>query len=169
MQGTRNPLQDFGIQKIYVENFKNNTYRAGIEQMFTTAMVRQIEGGRTFKIVNSRDSADAILNGTVNSAEAGITSTTQLSAGTAPGAKVLNVATQFSASVSCSVTLQEPGGKVIFTQSFSGNKNFTGAVWNNNDEGATVPLTNDSEQRIAYEFLSGQMMSSAYQRMIDLF
>lgn len=37
------------------------------------------------------------------------------------------------------------------------------------DAGSTAPLVNDSEQRLAIQFLATQMMASVYQRMIDTF
>ena len=49
-------------------------------------------------------------------------------------------------------------------------KIYTGALRDQpDDSGATVPLINESEQRIAIQFLASQMMASVYQRMIDTF
>ena len=67
-QGARNTLKDLGIQRIYVTNFGNKTYRPGIEQLFTTAMVREIARAGAFSLVNSEKQADAVLSGEVTAA-----------------------------------------------------------------------------------------------------
>lgn len=165
-QGTRNPLKDLGVQKIYVKSFKNESFRPGIEQLFTTAMVREIQKSRAFILVDTERSADAVLTGTVTSADSTISSTKSVPLGT----KSVQVASEYSANVNCSVVLTETGEakNVIFSHSVSGSKVYPGAT-QTGDAGATVPLVNDSEQRIAYQFLATQLMSSVYQRMIDLF
>ncbi len=165
LQGTKNPLQDFGIQRIYVEGFTNRTYRPGIEQMFTTALIREIEKGGTFKLVRSPKEADAIITGVITGADSGAASTTAVNG---ISNTTIQVATEYVASVTCDITLKEQNDKVIFHNGFSGTKNYTGSILTG-DAGATVPLTNDSEQRLAYQFLSTDMMAGAYQRMIDLF
>jgi hypothetical protein len=166
LQGTKNPLHDFGIQTIYVKGFTNITYRPGLEQMFTTAMIREIEKGGTFRLVSNPKDADAILTGVVTSAESSAATTTAL---TIPNSTTtIQVASEYTASISCQITLKERNNKVIFDQSFSGSKNFSGDI-QTGDAGATVPTTNDSQQRVAYQFLSADLIAGAYQRMIDLF
>src|SRR5262245_2403872 len=68
-QGDRNPLQDLGIHKIYVAEFRNTTYRPGIEQFFTNAMVREIAKSKSFALASTKAEADAVLSGVVNAAE----------------------------------------------------------------------------------------------------
>lgn len=82
LQGARNPLKELGIQKIYVEGFRNSTYRPGIEHLFTTAMVREIGRAKAFDLVNSADQADAVLTGVVTAADSAPGSTKQLDVGT---------------------------------------------------------------------------------------
>ncbi|NUM88312.1 MAG: hypothetical protein HUU37_03825 [Bdellovibrionales bacterium] len=164
MQGSKNPLHELGIRRIYVEGFRNLTYRPGIEQMFTTAMVRELEKGRAFRIVGSKSEADAVLRGVVQAADAGVSSTRSVQ----QGAKTLQVASEFSATISCDISLEEQDGRVIFNYVASGSKKYPSAAQTGN-AGATVSLVNDSEQRIAYQFLAGQLMAGAYQRMIDIF
>jgi hypothetical protein len=57
---------------------------------------------------------------------------------------------------------------VVFTRTETGNKIYPGST-RFGEAGATGPLVNDSEQRLAVQFLASQMMASTYQRMIDIF
>jgi hypothetical protein len=163
-QGVHNPLRELGVQKIYVANFNNRTYRPGIEQMFTTAMIREIRKARAFELVDSPREADATLTGEVSSTDSSPTSPKEFTAGTSK----LSVAVQYQASVVCNVSLRDRHERLLFSQSVSGSKIHPG-VAAVGDEGAAAPLSNESEQRLAVQFLASQMMASVYQRMIDTF
>jgi len=163
-QGRQNPLNKLGIEKIYVQQFRNRTYRPGVEQLFSTAMVREIQKSRSFRLVGSEKEADAVLSGEVSSVEAGPTSTRSETV----GGKSLDVATEFNSSVSCSVTLTDSSGRPIFSQGISSSKIFPGSA-RTGDDGSTNSLVNESEQRLAIQFLASQMMASVYQRMVDTF
>lgn len=163
-QGVRNPLQKLGIETIYVENFKNSTFRPGLEQMFTTAMLREIEKAKAFRLVNSVKKADAVLTGEIQRAESAISSTKGLSV----ASQDIQVGSEYSANVTCFVVVRDLSGRVIFSQSIAGSKVYPGSVLTGST-GATVPLVNESEQRLAYQYLSTQLMASVYQRMIDIF
>jgi hypothetical protein len=164
-QGTRNPLRELGIERIYVAGFTNGSFRPGIEQLFSTSMVREIQKSRAFRLVNDESEADAILSGAVSGADSNVSS---LSSVSLSPTKSVNVAAEFSVSVSCVIQLTDRAGRVIFTQTVSDNKTYP-AVVRTGDLGSTGPLINESEQRLAIQFLAGQMMSSVYQRIIDTF
>lgn len=164
-QGRRNPLQQLGVEKIYVMQFRNSTFRPGIEQLFSTAMIREIQKSRNFELVNSVEEADAVLSGEVEVAEAAINSTKSLNV---TADQAIDVATEFNSGVNCRISLQDRRKRTIFSQSVTGNKIFPGAS-NKGEESATNALVNDSEQRLAIQFLASQMMASVYQRMIDTF
>ena len=164
-QGAHNPLRELGIQRIYVSGFRNVTFRPGIEQFFTSAMVREIARSKSFELVGSESTADAIVSGVVASAEsAGSGATKNFKI----GEREVDIATEYNASVSCSVSLRDRRGRELFSQTVSAEKVHPGAA-QVGDAGATAPLTNDSEQRLAIQFLATQMMASVYQRMIDAF
>ncbi|MCO5143517.1 MAG: LPS assembly lipoprotein LptE [Oligoflexia bacterium] len=166
-QNRTNPLQRLGIEKLYIENFKNDTYRPGIEQFFSTALIREIQRSGAFEIVNNRDEADAVVGGTITQADALPSSLSSTAIGGATD-KSIDVAAQFSAVVSCGITVTDRSGRALFSQSVSGNKIYPGsrAV---GDKGATVSLVNESEQRLAIHFIAAEMMSSVYQRLVDVF
>jgi hypothetical protein len=163
-QGTHNPLKEVGIERIYVKSFRNRSYRAGIEQMFTTAMIRELEKSQIFKIVSDEKQADAILMGQIDAANTSPTSTK----GVSVAGQDLQVSSEYSAGITCSVRLLDRFGRTIFAQSIGGSKIYSGTVLTG-DQGSTAPLTNESEQRLAYQFLATQMMGSIYQRMVDIF
>lgn len=171
-QGTKNPLEKFGIRKIYVETFTNKSVRPGLEHHFTNAMVREIRKGRVFELVEDREEADAILSGVISSVDdkpsasyAEIDSTTA----------AINVATSFTANVSCTVSLQDTTKRVIFLDTFSGTRVhqasmiFEGKSQIDQNANATTPLINESEQRLAIRYLSEQLMFDAYQKLTDIF
>jgi len=166
-QGTKkNPLREMGVQKIYINQFKNATYRPGIEQLFSTAMVREFQKSGIFTLVNSKESADAVLNGTVRAADSSIVSSKSV---TIPGTtKNVDVGAQFSSNVICDVSMEDTDGRSIFSQTVGSSKIYPGAA-RAGDEGSTAALVNDSEQRLAIQFLASQMMASVYQRIIDIF
>lgn len=164
-QGAKNPLKELGVEKVYIASFENTTFRPGLEQLFSTAMIREFQKYGNFKVVNSETEADAILTGNITAADSGISNMKSFDIG-----KSINVGSEFVASVNCTVELTDKFGRVIFSQNIGSSKTYSGALRSTpGDSGATVPLINESEQRIAIQFLASQMMASVYQRMIDTF
>lgn len=164
LQGARNPLKELGIQKIYVEGFRNTTYRPGVEHLFTTAMIREIGRAKAFELVNSKAEADAVLTGTITAADSSPGSTKQILV----DKRTVDVAAEYNAGVSCAVALHDRRNRLVFSQIVAASKIHPGSA-QKEDAGATAPLVNDSEQRLAIQFLASQMMASVYQRMIDTF
>ncbi len=163
-QGAHNPLRELGIQKIYVAGFRNLTFRPGIEHLFTSAMIREIGRAKAFELVNSEAEADAVLTGKVTTAESTPSSPKVFKIGT----RDVDVATEYNSVVDCAISLHDRRHRLIFSQTISGSKINPGAA-QIGDAGATAPLVNDSEHRLAVQFLASQMMASVYQRMIDTF
>ncbi len=172
LQGRHNPYKELGVEKIYVVQFQNRTYRPGVEQFFATALVREIKKANSFRLVNSEEEADAVLYGEVTSVGSGVASTKSVDIiddrRINLTTKSVDVASQYTASVSCSVRLVDRHKRVLFSQSVSSDKIYPGAALVG-DAGATGPLTNDSEQRLAVQFLASQMMASMYQSLSDFF
>jgi hypothetical protein len=56
---------DKRIQKVYVESFGNKTAQTEIENYFRTAFIDQFIQSSRLKIVESAESADAIIKGTI--------------------------------------------------------------------------------------------------------
>ncbi|MGZ3661487.1 MAG: LPS assembly lipoprotein LptE, partial [Bdellovibrionota bacterium] len=144
--------------------FRNQTYRPGIEHYFSTAMVREIASSKSFVLVNNEKDADAILSGNVSATEDNVASTNYVTVQD----RQLPVASEYDATVSCSIQLVDRHGRTVFAQSVAADKVHpgSGAV---GDVGAAGNTNNDSEQRLAIQFLANQMMASVYQRMVDTF
>ena len=168
-QGSQNPLRDVGIDKIYVQQFRNRTYTPGIEHLFSSAMIKEIQKSRSFVLVNSESEADALVSGEITNSDAGMNSNKSLIVQRVGDSdRSVNVAADYTASVACVVKLVDKNGRVVFSTSSSASKLFPGAA-RTGSQGATVSLINNSEQRLAVQFLASQMMASIYQRMIDAF
>jgi len=58
---------DKDVKKVFVTVFTNNTPEANIETGFRNAFIDQFIKGRRFKIVNTEESADAVLKGDIKS------------------------------------------------------------------------------------------------------
>lgn len=171
LQGSKNPLDKLGIHKIYVENFTNRTIRPGLEQYFTTAMVREIRKGRVFELVATRDEADAVMGGSVGYVEDMPSPSAVQVGGTTPA----NIAaTIFTAQVSCNIFLKDTTERVVFMNTFNGSKNHQASLVLKGNQveqyaNATAPLINESQQRLAIRYLADQMMLDAYQELVGLF
>jgi hypothetical protein len=72
------PNYDPNIRTVYVPIFENRTFRRGIEQELTMAVVRAIEQNTPFKVVSDCDKADTELRGTITAFTKGILNRNQL-------------------------------------------------------------------------------------------
>jgi hypothetical protein len=104
---------DNRIQKVYVESFENRTAQAGIENYVRTAFINQFIQNSRLKIVESAESADAIVKGKI------------LNLNTSPlsyGSNSLVV--EERATIILELTFQEnESGKIIWS-----SKNITGTI-----------------------------------------
>jgi hypothetical protein len=62
---TTRPNYDTSIHTVYVPIFKNMSYRRGLEDDLTRAVIREIESKTPFRVVACEAGADSILVGTV--------------------------------------------------------------------------------------------------------
>ena len=104
---------DNRIQKVYVESFDNKTAQAGIENYVRTAFINQFIQNSRLKIVESAESADAIVKGKI------------LNLNTSPLSYGSNsLVTEERATIILELTFQEnESGKIIWS-----SKNITGTV-----------------------------------------
>lgn len=163
-QAKRNPLAQVGVQKIYIQQFRNESFRPGVEQLFSSAMVREFQKSGAFQLVRTEEEADAILTGVISGVDSAVSSPRTVTS----GGKELEVGSQFTGNVSCRVLLKDKSGREIFSQSVTGSKIYPGGI-DLGDDGSTISLVNESEHRLAIQFIASQMMSSIYQRMVDTF
>ena len=104
---------DNRIQKVYVESFDNKTAQAGIENYVRTAFINQFIQNSRFKVVESAESADAIVKGKI------------LNLNTSPLAYDSNsLVAEERATIILELTfLENESGKIIWS-----SKNITGTV-----------------------------------------
>jgi hypothetical protein len=68
MSGYSNePLFREDISSVYVEMFDNQSFRRGVEYELTDALAKRIEAETPYKIVSSRDRADTVISGQIES------------------------------------------------------------------------------------------------------
>lgn len=161
-QSATNPLAKVGIKRIFVKNFRNDSYRPGIEHYFSNALAREIKRFGTFRLVSSPDQADAIFSGVVrqvDSAPAGDTTV---------GRRKISVATNLYSAVTVDTVLIDKDGQKIFGHTVTNSKIHTAAPFGD-ETGQTAHLINESEQRLAYRDISVEMMAEVYQRLVDVF
>ena len=56
---------DKSIQTVFVDNFSNKTSEANVENTFRSAFIDQFIKGRRFKLVDGRETADAVFRGNI--------------------------------------------------------------------------------------------------------
>lgn len=58
---------DPAIQKVFVDTFANRTSEAGLENLFRSAFMDQVLRGGRFQLAGSRDEADTLIRGNIQS------------------------------------------------------------------------------------------------------
>jgi hypothetical protein len=141
---------DKRIQNIYVEAFDNKTAQAGIENYVRTAFINQFIQNSRLKIVESAESADAIVKGKI------------LNLNTSPLSYRSNaLVAEERATIILELTFQEnESGKIIWS-----SKNITGSVdYTLSDDinllpatrkNAFVKLANDTAEKAFNMMMSG--------------
>jgi hypothetical protein len=61
------------IGTVYVPVFRSTTFRRDVQLCLTAAVIKEIEGRTTFKVVGAPEEADTILEGTINFAQENLT------------------------------------------------------------------------------------------------
>ena len=55
------------VDSVYVEMFDNRSFRRGVEYELTDALAKRIEAETPYKIISSRDRADTVISGQIES------------------------------------------------------------------------------------------------------
>jgi hypothetical protein len=154
-----------GIRKIYIRPLVNNSYKVGVENIVFNALLKTLVEHRRVTIVNKPEEADAVLEGTVQTAQY---------IGFAPTVlQNRQVTSQYSASLNCNfkLTRQNPGPKqkvVLWTGGFSRAKNFASAV-QADVRGQTTALINESEFDRTLNDLATGMVAEVHESMLAMF
>mgnify|MGYP001573851882 FL=1 len=172
-------LEKEGIKKVYVSPVVNNTYKAGVENLVYNSLIRTLGSNRMVRIVQQAEQADALLQGTVNTAQYAI-SVVRTADRLNPinlGSSDRRVAAEYSVSLNCSFLLVRAPGRAgpqpsmrstVWSSTFSRNKPIPAA--NQLDvPGTTSALINESEFDRALQELSQNMMSDVHESMLAAF
>jgi hypothetical protein len=140
---------DKSIQTVFVDNLANRTSEANIENSFRSAFIDQFIRGRRLKTVDSREAADAIFKGSIE---------TLLTAPLSYNKD--NLAAEDRITVTMDLVLEEKGtGKIIWAdKGFSATQDytFTGIIAREgNRNAALIKLSNDSAEKAYRLMMSG--------------
>ncbi len=175
LQNSHNPLREqYGVSKIYIAPVRNETFKAGIENLVFNALVRTIGHHKRVRIVTTRADADAELVSSVNMA-----SLSQHSSTTADklsplgsGPEDVIVTTVYDANLGCTFRLfvlqGETKGRNIWYSGFDRQKRFP-ANSQLGAAGTTSALINDSEFERALGDLADAMMEDVHESMLAMF
>ena len=140
---------DKSIQTVFVDNLANRTSEANIENSFRSAFIDQFIRGRRLKTVDSREAADAVFKGSIE---------TLLTAPLSYNKD--NLAAEDRITLTMDLVLEEKGtGKIIWAdKGFSATQDytFTGIIAREgNRNAALIKLSNDSAEKAYRLMMSG--------------
>lgn len=171
-------LEKEGVRRVYVKPLTNNTFKPGVENVVYNALVRTLLAHRRVELVQDEKDADAVLQGTINFAQFGISAPTNASniappnfpAGLVPSVTVPSI---YSAVLGCDFSLVRSSPKrgrttLIWGQSFSRSKPFPSS--NQLDvPGTTSALINESEFERAISEIATIMVDDVHDSMLSMF
>ncbi len=140
---------DKGIRTVFVDNFANRTVEAYIENSFRNAFIDQFIIGGRFKLAESREKADAIFRGSIDSL-----TTSPLSY------QRTNIAAEERVTVTMELVFEEQETKkIIWTdKSFSGFQDYAAPDLSSketNKRNALSKLSTDTAERAYRSMMSG--------------
>ncbi len=169
-----------GVHKIYILPIVNNSYKPGVEIFIFNSMIRTLVSHQRVVLVHSKQDADALLSGFVDSAAYASVASLSVSSLNPSGVVTssfptsnFGVASVYNAVLSCTFSLDRvqprPGHPShLWSAVFSRSKQFPGS--NQLDVlGTTSPLINESEFDRALQDLSRSMMDDVHESMLAMF
>jgi len=140
---------DKNIRKIFVDNFSNRTSEANIENTFRSAFIDQFAISRRFTLVDSREKADAIFRGRIDSL-----TTSPLSY------QKSNIAAEERLTATMELVFEvQDTKKIIWTdKNFSGTQDYSAPDLSTKEtrrKDALIKLSNDTAERAYRLMMSG--------------
>ncbi|MGE0615162.1 MAG: LPS assembly lipoprotein LptE [Bacteriovoracia bacterium] len=176
MQTSSNPvLASRGVKKVYIQPIRNETYKAGVENVLYNAVLKRISTHAQVKIVHNREDADAILTGIVEAAAYNAAAGTNVR--NLPGASPtfqaqpvpIDVASVYGANLACTFALSRTkNDERLWGSGFSRSRTFPA----NNQLGVlgtTSALINDSEFDRAISELADEIAGDVHESMFSMF
>ncbi|MDD2672262.1 MAG: LptE family protein [Syntrophales bacterium] len=146
------------IKRVYVDNFSNRTSEAELEVIFRNAFLDQFRRSTRFRLAESRDQADAVLRGGMNSISTGHLSYTRADIATEERLTVV-----MDVSFEANPELVERGKPVIIWKDpgFSGYRDYRVSQGN--------PFVTDQNRRAALQLLAEDMAQRAFRALMSGF
>ncbi|MFZ9596367.1 MAG: LPS assembly lipoprotein LptE [Bdellovibrionia bacterium] len=182
-QNSRNLLAEKeNVQKIYIPPVVNNTYKVGIENVVYNHLLKTLLAYGKVTLVHHPEEADALLQGSVQTASFGVSASTSVSQlnplglGAQLPTAQFSVATEYMAILACGFSLVKRGPLkqsqsslgVIWSSSFARSKPFP-ALNQLDVLGTTSALMNESEFDRALGDLAKSMMDDVHESMLSMF
>jgi len=174
-----------GVRHLYVPVFKNKSMGTGAEITLTDAFIKEVNSTGKWKIVGSREKADAEVLGIVLDSSSLIASKT--SAGNLPGCETVDpsgvtcpdeepaggsktlVVDQYTANLMVQMDVVKiENSDVLYSKIFRRSENYS-ASNRKGAGGSTNTLINDSREKTLFETMSGSLMNEAVLMMVQAF
>jgi hypothetical protein len=167
-------LREAGVETIYVQPVKNQTYKPGVENLFYNELVQALLAGKRVKLVDRPEIADAVLETSIDRAAYQQSATTSANAiyPSTIAAIEIPIATEYQAVLSANFTLRRQkngfGTDQLWGSNFSRTRRFAG---NNQKDvyGTTSSLINESEFDRALQEAAHSMMQDVHEAMLARF
>lgn len=167
-------LIEQGVNKIYVSPLKNNTFKPGVENVLYNELLQTIAASRRVEIVEKPEHADAVLEGSIDTAQYGPTATTS-SDSIFGGVKTIQmvVATEYQATLNCTLSLKKNQGvgaprKVIWSSAYARSKRFPSNI-QKVEYGTTSQLISESAFDRVLKEMAHAMMVEVHESMLSMF
>lgn len=168
LRSSESPLfKEQGVTRLYIAPVKNDTYKAGVENLVYNALLREMNTHLNVRIVRRPELSDAGLFATVHRAEYSVASPVRASElePKGEGPSDVLVASYYSAVLGCSFRLKKTGGPSLWSGGLRASKQFP-ASNRLGVLGTTSALINDSEFDRALQDLAKQITTDLRESML---
>jgi hypothetical protein len=163
------------VRTVYVQALENNTLHAGIETIFTSAIIKEFSQGGRITLVSNPNEADATIEGAVDETTimpAASTTADQVAKGLPPGQGLdptYVVAQEYVSTARITLRLKRKSdGKVLWSQSF-GNRRLYPAENKGGDIGNTGVLVNESRWQMSLQQIANAVAIDAHDLFFESF
>jgi TolB-like protein len=163
--GRSNRVLPGGFKNVSLSVFQNKTQEPQIEVFFSNALLAEFERSKVANLVG-RNYADGEVTGVIENVA--ILPGGRREGGDLPFGTILASEYRILITVTVNV-IRTSDGKVIWTNSFNGERTYVAPQVTQSVINTVNPLYNQSARRLNIEVLSKQMMSEAFALMTESF
>lgn len=168
--GQTNPLDNYGLRKIYIPTAVNHSREPGLEYFVATSFRNTFSHARGLEVVSNQDDADAILHTTVSSINSLPGSTLvgtkdTENAGGLP--EEVTLAKTFTTEMTITANLTSKG-KTIWNGTINRSRTFEGSTHLDSLRSSNA-LTNDSRESITIQLLCNDIATQIRDQLMEAF